>query len=174
MKNMNNTSSRWRLCIFLVALVLGTQAHAAGFRMGFVKFDRIIKESEPAKLIQTRLEQEFSAREKDVAAQDTAFKAAADKFQIDRPVMSETQRQNTQKTLADKERELQRKRRAFQEDLNQRKNEELQKLLASVNQVIKQLAEAENLDLVVQDAVYVNPKEDLTDKVLGALKARSK
>ncbi len=125
-------------------------------------------------MIQTRLEQEFSAREKDVAAQDTAFKAAADKFQIDRPVMSETQRQNTQKTLADKERELQRKRRAFQEDLNQRKNEELQKLLASVNQVIKQLAEAENLDLVVQDAVYVNPKEDLTDKVLGALKARNK
>jgi outer membrane protein len=174
MKYMKNASSLRHLCIILGALLVGAQAHAAGFRMGFVKFDRIIKESEPAKLIQTRLEQEFSAREKDIAAQDAAFKAAADKFQIDGPVIPEAQRLSTQKTLADQERELQRKHRAFQEDLNLRKNEELQKLLASVNQVVKQVAEAENVDLVVQDAVYVNPKDDLTDKVLGALKARSK
>jgi len=35
------------------------------------------------------------------------------------------------------------------------------------------LAEAEKYDLIVQEAVYVNPKHDITDKVLKSLNAAS-
>jgi outer membrane protein len=35
--------------------------------------------------------------------------------------------------------------------------------------VVKQIAEAEKIDLVVQDAAYINPRIDITDKVLKAL-----
>jgi outer membrane protein len=37
------------------------------------------------------------------------------------------------------------------------------------NRVIRQLAEAEKFDLIVQDAVYRAPRIDITDRVLKAL-----
>ena len=165
-------------CLLLGALLLlgptAAQAEpATASRIGFVKFERIIKESATAKLIQSKLENEFSAREKDINTQGTAFKAAADKFQADAPVMPESQRSATQQKLAEQERELQRKRRTFQEDLTSRKNEEMQKLLTSANQIIKKIAEADKLYFVVQDAVYVSPRSDITDRVLKAMEGKA-
>ena len=74
----------------------------------------------------------------------------------------------------DQERDFQRKRREFQEDLNARKNEELQMVLERANRVVKQVAEAEKYDLVIQEAVYISPKHDITDKVIKALNAGAK
>ncbi|MDP2165467.1 MAG: OmpH family outer membrane protein, partial [Hydrogenophaga sp.] len=42
-------------------------------------------------------------------------------------------------------------------------------VLERANRVIKQVAEAEKYDLVIQEAVYINPKHDITDKVLSGL-----
>ena len=69
----------------------------------------------------------------------------------------------------EQDREFQRKRREFQEDLGVRKNEELQSVLERANRVIKQVAEAEKYDLVIQEAVYINPKHDITEKVITGL-----
>ena len=85
--------------------------------------------------------------------------------------MSESQRNTRQRQLVDQDREFQRKRREFQEDLNSRKNEELQLVIERANRVVKALAEAEKYDLIVQEAVYVNPKHDITDKVIKSLNA---
>ena len=85
--------------------------------------------------------------------------------------MSESQRVARQKQLVDQDRDFQRKRREYQEDLNARKNEELQQVLERANRVVKTVAEAEKYDLVLQEAVYVNPKHDITDKVIRALNA---
>ena len=158
---------------FIGGLLLCAQVQAQEFRLGFVKTDRIFKESNAAKLSQTRLEQEFSKREKEIVAQEALLKSTTDKLQIEAPTLSDTQRISRQKELAEQDRELQRKRRSFQEDLNARKNEELQQLLTSVNKVIKQVAEAEKYDLVLQDAVYVDPKHDITDRVLKIMNTSS-
>jgi outer membrane protein len=101
----------------------------------------------------------------------TQLKTAADKFEREAPTLSETQRNTRQKQLVDQDRDFQRKRREFQEDLTARKNEELQQVIERANRVVKTLAEAEKYDLIVQEAVYVNPKHDITDKVLRSLNA---
>ena len=44
-------------------------------------------------------------------------------------------------------------------------------MLERANKVVKTVAEAEKYDLVLQEAVYVNPKHDITDKVIKALNA---
>ena len=100
--------------------------------------------------------------------------ALADKLERDSPTLSESQRAARQKQLVDQDRDFQRKRREFQEDLNARKNEELQLVLERANRVVKQVAEAEKYDLVLQDAVYINPKHDIPDKVIKALNAGAK
>jgi outer membrane protein len=162
------------------ALALGMAAlaplvHAQEFRVGFVNTERIMRDAAPAKAASAKLEQEFSKREKDLVDQGAVIKAAADKLERDGPTLSESQRATRQKQLVDQDRDLQRKRREFQEDLNARRNEELQSVIERANRIVKQVAEAEKYDLVLQEpVVYINPKHDITDKVIKALNAGTK
>lgn len=155
----------------IAALALGctTLASAAELRIGFVNTDRIFKEAATAKAAQSKLEQEFSRREREVEALAGQLKSASEKFEKDAPTLSDSQRSARQRQLVELDREFQRKRREFQEDLAQRKNEELQLVLERANRVIKQVAENEKYDLIMQEAVYVNPRLDITDKVLSGL-----
>ena len=144
---------------------------AQDFRIGFISTERVFKEANTAKASQAKIEQEFSKREKDLVDLGGSLKSMAERFERESPTLSETQRITRQKQLVDQDRDFQRKRREFQEDLNARKNEELQQVLERANRVVKQVAEAEKYDLVLQEAVYVNPKHDITDKVIRALNA---
>jgi outer membrane protein len=159
------------LVVMVGALALVAQARAEDFRVGFVNTDRIFREANTAKAAQAKLEQEFSRREKELNDLGNNLKNLSDKFEREAPTLSESQRAQRQKQLLDQDRDFQRKRREFQEDLNARKNEELQQVLERANRVVKQVAEAEKYDVVLQEAVYINPKHDITDKVIKALNA---
>ena len=163
--------SRRTLWALLASLAMAMPAFAEDFRVGFVNTDRVFREANSAKAAQAKLEQEFSKREKDLNDLGNSIKATSDKFEREAPTLSESQRQQRQKQLIDQDREFQRKRREFQEDLNARKNEELQQVLERANRIVKQVAEQEKYDLVLQEAVYINPKHDITDKVIKALNA---
>ena len=149
-----------------LALLLGSMAVAApaqaqeSFKAGFVNTDRIFREASTAKAAQAKLEQEFSRREKELVDMGSTLKTATEKFEREAPTMAESQRTTRQRQLVDQDREFQRKRREFQEDLSARKNK-----------VVKQVAEAEKYDVILQEAVYINPKHDITDKVIKALNA---
>ncbi len=159
--------------LFLAAVIAlaGFSASAQEFKVGVVNLDRIFREANSAKTAQTKLEQEFSKREKELNDTATQLKTLSEKFEREAPTLAESQRNTRQKQLVDQDREFQRKRREFQEDLNTRKNEELQQVIERANKVVKSLAEAEKYDLILQESVYVNPKHDITDKVIKSLNA---
>ncbi len=167
------TIRQWLLALSC-GLLIAAPALAQEFRVGFVNTDRILREANASKTAQTRLEQEFSKREKEMNDLGNSLKAASEKFERDAPTLSESQRAQRQKQLGDQDRELQRKRREFQEDLAARRNEELQQVLERANRVVRQVADQEKYDLILQEAVYINPKHDITDKVIRALNAASR
>ena len=168
---MKSFSRHLSLALLLGALAAGSQAQAQEFKAGFVNTDRIFREANTAKAAQAKLEQEFSRREKELVDMGATLKTATDKFEREAPTMAESQRAVKQRQLVDQDRDFQRKRREFQEDLSARKNEELSQVLERANKVVKQVAEAEKYDVILQEAVYINPKHDITDKVLKALNA---
>jgi len=155
------------------ALLAGTAAgvSAQELKIGYVNSDRVLRDALPAKAAQAKLEAEFSKREKDLNDLATRLKAASDRLDKDSPTLAETERVRRQRELVDQDRELQRKRREFQEDLSQRKNEELGAVVERTNRVIKQIFETEKYDLILQEAVFWSPKVDITDKVIKALNA---
>jgi outer membrane protein len=166
-----------RFSQLLLALIAGTLscsaalAQAQDFKMGFVNTERIFREAASAKQAQAKLEQEFSRREKELVDAGNALKAASEKLEREAPTLSESQRNARQKQLVEQDRDFQRKRREFQEDLNARKNEEQQVVVERANRAVKQVAESEKYDVIFQEAVYINPKHDITDKVIKALNA---
>ena len=157
------------------ALLAGMAAgvSAQELKIGYVNSDRVLRDALPAKAAQAKLEAEFSKREKDLNDLATRLKAASDRLDKESPTLSETERVRRQRELVDQDRELQRKRREFQEDLSQRKNEELGAVVERTNRVIKQIFETEKYDLILQEAVFWSPKVDITDKVIKALNAQA-
>lgn len=156
------------------ALLAAAPAMAQEARIAAVNSERILRDSVPAKQAQVKLEQEFSKRDRELQDMAQKIKGMADKLDKDTAVLADADRQRRQREVADLDREFQRKQREFREDLNQRRNEELAQVLERANRVIRQLAEQRKYDLIVQEAVYVNPRIDITDDVMKALNAGSK
>ena len=154
-----------------LTFAFSSNVQAQEIKFGFVNIDRIFRDANSSKAAQTKLEQEFSKREKELIDLGNSLKTASEKLEKDAPTLSESQRTTRQKQLVDQDREFQRKRREFQEDLGSRKNEELQTVLERANKVVKQVAETEKYDFIFQEAVFVNPKHDITEKVLKILNA---
>jgi len=165
---------RFLKTLLAAGLLAGASAGACAqeLKIGYVNSDRVLRDAVPAKAAQAKLEAEFSRREKDLTDLANRLKTASDKLDKDAPTLSETERVRRQRELVDQDRELQRKRREFQEDLTQRKNEELGAVVERTNRVIKQIFESEKYDLILQEAVFWSPKVDITDKVIKALNAQ--
>ena len=157
-----------------LTLAVTAGAQAQEMKIGFVNSDRVLREATLAKAAQSRLESEFSKRQKEGEDAASKLKAAADKLDKDAPTLSEAERNRRQRELVDQDRELQRKRREFQEDLNQRRNEELASVVDRANKVVKQIYDSEKYDLILQgDAViFASQRVDITDKVIKALNAQ--
>jgi outer membrane protein len=144
---------------------------AQELKIGYVNSERVLREAAPAKAAQAKLEAEFGKRDRELNDQAGKLKAAADKLDKDAPTLAETERTRRQRELVEQDRDLQRKRREFQEDLNQRKNEELASVVERANRVIKQIFDAEKYDVILQEVVFASPRVDITDKVIKALNA---
>ena len=142
---------------------------AQELKIGYVNSERVLREANAAKAAQAKLEAEFSKREKDLNELGTRLKAAADKLDKDGPTLAEGERVRRQRELVEQDRDIQRKRREFQEDLNQRRNEELASVVERANRVIKQIFDAEKYDVILQEVVFAGPRVDITDKVIRIL-----
>lgn len=144
-------------------------AQAADLKIGFIDADRINRESVPAERATKKLEKEFAPREQEVRKLEQQIKALQGQLEKDGVTMSESDRRNKETELGRQTREYQRLQREFREDLNLRRNEELASLFERANKVIKQIAESEKFDIILQEAVYRSPRIDITEKVLKAL-----
>jgi outer membrane protein len=155
----------------LLALVaLGAQAQE--LKIGYVNSDRVLREASMAKAAQSRLEAEVAKRDKVLADMTATLKNAAEKLEREALTLSEGDRARRERDLGDQDREIQRKRREMQEDMAQRKNDEVGAIVDRANKVIKQIFETEKYDLILQEAVFAGPRIDITDKVIKALNAQ--
>ena len=156
--------------IGIALLLTAGVAVAAEYKIGFVNTERLFREAAPAKRAQAKIEKEFAARDAEIqklAKQVRDMQSALDR---DGPTMSDNDRRNKERDLANQSRDLQRMQREFREDLNLRRNEELAGIQERANKVIQQIAETEKYDLILQDpVVFASQRIDITDKVIKAL-----
>jgi len=126
------------LAVAAAAVLVNHGAQAQELKVGYVNIDRVLRDAAPAKAAQSKLEQEFNRREKELNEAAQKLKSASDKFEKDAPTLAESERSRRQRDLVEQDREIKRKSREFQEDLSQRKNEELAGVLDRANKVVKQ------------------------------------
>ncbi|MFC3625945.1 OmpH family outer membrane protein [Vogesella amnigena] len=160
-------NSIYRLALLGTLLGSAAMVQAADLKVGYINTERVYREASPAMAAQKKLEREFAARElelKKLAARGKELEGL-----IARNKTNEAERKAQERELASVDREYQAKMRDFRDDLNQRRNEEYASVQERANRIIRQIAEREQYDLILQDAVYVSPKLDITVKVLKEL-----
>lgn len=155
----------------ILAAVAGLIASASVMaeKIGFVNTERLLREAPMSIKAQKRLEKEFSAREQELqklAKQARDLQAQLDK---DGPAMADADRKNKERDLSNLNQTFQRQSREFREDLNQRRNEELGQIQEKARKAILDIAKTEKYDLIVEQAVYFNPRLDITDRVMKEL-----
>ncbi len=170
---MNKMIKRW-----LVASIAGLgllssvpAVSAQELKVGLVNSERILREAQLARTAEQRLEAEFAKRDKEMQDLATRLRTLAEKLEKESAVLSESERGRRQREVAELDRDLQRKQREFREDLNQRRNEEMAQIQERAQRIIRQIAEAEKFDLIVQEAIYFSPRIDITERVIRALNA---
>jgi outer membrane protein len=162
---------RFSLIPILAAVVLGLSAQTAvaQAKIGFVDSERLMREAAPAVRAQERLEKEFEQRDGELQRIARELQSMQEDLERNSLTMGENERRNKERAFNDLNRDFQRKQREFREDLNQRRNEELATVLDRANSAIKQVAEAEKYDVILQEAVYASPQIDITDRVIKLL-----
>jgi outer membrane protein len=141
----------------------------AEFKIGFVNGQRVVNESPQAKKAKQKLEKEFEKRDQELQQLSKRLQSMQENLDKNGVTMAESERRSKEREFGELNREFQRKQREFREDLNLRQNEEMAAIFERANKVIKQIAEAEKFDLIVQEAVYFSPRIDITEKVIKAL-----
>jgi outer membrane protein len=167
---------KMRKCVAMALVTLSMvsfQVLAQVQRVAIVNAARVLKESNAATEAKQRAEREFAIREKALVSQGDALKMLTDKYDAEVLNLTDAQRAQRRAKLAEQSREFQKKQNAFLEYKNAVLRADGQKMIALAKKVVKQVAEAEKFDLVMQDAVYVNPEFDITDKVIAGMNAES-
>ena len=168
-----NTSYIKLLSASLLVALASVGAQAQELKIGYVNRDRVMSETNLFKAADAKFKAEFAKREKELQELDAKLKAAAERMDKDAPTLNEAERGRRQRDLVEQDREFQRKRRAFQEDVAQRQQEEIAILFERASKVIKQIFETDKYDLILQEAVFAGPRVDITDKVIKALNAQT-
>jgi outer membrane protein len=159
-----------RLLVALMASLPVSYASAVDqLKVGYVNTQRLFRDAPAAVRAAKKIEQEFSKRDQDLQRLAKQVQGLQEALEKNGVTMAEPERRTKEKDLGELSREFQRKQREFREDLNLRQNEENAAIIEKANKAIKQLAENEKYDLIVQDVVWVSPKLDITDKVIQAL-----
>ena len=153
----------------VASLAFAAAAQAADTKIGFVNTERLLREAPLSVTAQKKLEREFAAREQEL--QKLAKQARDLQGQLDKDgvTMSDSERKLKERDLGNLNRDLQRQGREFREDLNLRRNEELGQIQERARKAIQDIARAEKYDLIIEQAVFVDPKSDITDRVMKVL-----
>jgi len=165
---MNDRLSKILVTAIAVAAFVAPAA-AEDYRIGVLHVERILQQSAAAKAAHDRIEQEFKARDTDIARREQEVRDASAQLEKARATLSADERGSRERALETRTREVQRLRQQFAEDLRGRQFEELDKLKERLDRVLTRYAKERNFDLILQDALFVGRSVDITDDIIKAL-----
>jgi len=139
-------------------------------KIGFVNSARVLQEAPQAEQARVKLQSEFEPRDKKILSMQKALKKLEDKMNRDAAAMSESVKKKNERNILAMKRDVKRAQEEFNEDLNLRRNEELNTLQQKVYDAIVSLAKDESYDVILGDSVmFASKRVDITDKVIKRL-----
>lgn len=157
-----------KIMVTSVALTLMQGAYAQGVqKLGFISTERVYQEAKAAQNIVNRLDKEFAAQ------QDTLKALRAEGVKIEKKLggsqISAAERIKIEDQYKAIIANYNATSAAVSREYTLRRNEEFASIQEQANNIIRSIAKQQGYDLILQEAVYVDPKYDITDMVIKTL-----
>mgnify|MGYP001813057635 FL=1 len=170
---MKRISSTILNIALLTVLSILSGASLAEMKIGFVDTVKLMEAAPQAKSAQSKIESEFTPREKELVALQREIKTKEDKLERDGTVMSESELSKLERDILAKRRDLKRSQDEFRDDLNIRRNEVLAKVQKDMYEAVVTLGKEQKFDLILtQGVVFSSDRVDITDSVLKKLSGK--
>lgn len=165
--------TQWVFMLSMLTVLIGMPASisAREIKIGVVNTEKILRESASAIIAQRKIEKEFLVYDERIKKMAAQIKLLQEQLEKNDKSMAVEERRAKERELANISRQYQRAQQQMREDLSMRQNEEYSLILEHVNQAIKNIAEKEDYDLILQlqDSVYRSQRIDITNQVIKAL-----
>ena len=155
--------------VFSIAIPL----YAQEFKIGFIDLERLGQESPQGRKILNTLKAEFAPREQEIIRFQEQIKEARDRFEAEKTTLSDSQRNERWKPIADMMKQSDRMVYALQEDAKLRREQMTGDFVRERNAAIDVVVKAGSFDLVVHQAYFNSKRVDITDQVLAEMAKRA-
>lgn len=105
-----------------------------------------------------------------IVSTDRVMRESRASQQVQKSLEAEFQKRDREIAAGPKD-QIEKRRNALVEDINQRRDAELKRFIDKTNGIIKRIAEREKLDIVFLEAAYASARVDITDKVIKEIDA---
>ena len=160
------------LSLVILSSSMYANAAEAAQKIGYVATGQAMAQLAKRYNVQDKLRKEFSGRVNELRSLEKKMKAKIDKLKRDGAVMSDSDRTKLQRELASLESSYKLKAQALAEDQRRRGQEEEQKLVMKIRTAIDSVAKKEGYNLVLDAnaVLFARKKDDLSQKVISAVK----
>jgi outer membrane protein len=154
-----------------VVLAVTTLPALADVKIGAVRSADLAQKAPQFKAMQDQLKAQFERRQNDLEADAKKLQADGQAFQKEADMLAPADRAKKEKDLTTRRIDIESKGRQLQDDFNEARQQQFAKTMDAIKTVIDAVAKERNLDLIVENPVFVKPELDVTDDVLKRLQA---
>ncbi|WP_028024339.1 OmpH family outer membrane protein [Enterovibrio calviensis] len=160
------------LCLAMFSASVFASAAEAAQKVGYVATGPVLAQMAKQSNVSENLRKEFKDRIAEVERLESKLQKGVEKLKRNGELMSDSERTKLQRELQSYDADYKLKVGNLKEDERKRSAEEQRKLVEKLQKAITRLAKKEGYDMVLdrQAVLYASPKDDLSEKVLKAVK----
>ncbi|MCC4799307.1 molecular chaperone [Enterovibrio norvegicus] len=160
------------LSLAILSASMYASAAEAAQKIGYVSTGPVIAQMAKQSNVSEKLRREFKDRIAEVERLEGKLKKGVDKLKRNGELMSDKERTKLQRELQSLDADYKLKVNNLKEDERKRSAEEQRKLIEKLQKAIASLAKKEGYDMILdrQAVLFASPKDDLSEKVLKAVK----
>ncbi len=159
----------------VLSLLLFSGASFAELKIAFVNQKTLLEGAPQVGAAESKLRSEFSKRTNAIQQMQKKIKDNIIKLDKDQALMTKDAVDSLEREINSLRRDFARDKKALDEDISIRQNEELIEIQKVVMEAIKKVADRDKYDLIIGDGViHASKRIDITAKILTELKSRFK
>lgn len=166
-----------RVSFFILGLLLfiSGSAYAQGNKLAFIDIQRVIRDSKAGKAAKASFEGEIQRKQQIIESKRAQLERLRSDFVQQGPAMNETTRLQKAEQIEQLDKELNRTRADFRDDLQKRDYELMQSIVKDLETVLQSIGKSGGYTLILSsDAlVYGEPSADITQQVIQAYDAKN-
>lgn len=165
---------RVSLIVLSVLLFVSGAAYAQSIKIGFIDIQRVIRDSKAGKVAKASFESEIKRKQQIIESKRAQLERLRNEFIQNGPEMNDTTRLQKAEEMEKLDKELNRTRADFRDDLQKRDFELMQSIVKDLETVLQSIGKAGEYTVILSsDAlVYGQPSIDVTQQVVQAYDAK--